>query len=308
MARKLSQNPMIDRQAVPTTLDDTNRIDIDTNSTLADNIIDAGLTGGLDVGALESFTSVSNCRDQMYQLVDTMCQDSSVSSIVRTYAEDVCELADNGHIVWCEATDPKISKYINYMLDVMNVDKHIYGWAYSLIKYGDIYLRLYRESDYEDALFHKDNIDTKASLHENVDPAETKKKMEESVNLNIHRANDPYSYYVELQPDPGAFFELTKFGKTFGYIEVPTQTLGLSYLDNFLVSNNSANQNYRMRSGDVNVYQADDFVHACLDDATERFPEKVDIFLNDNDYNAGVNASSYTVRRGTSLLFDSYKI
>jgi hypothetical protein len=30
-----------------------------------------------------------------------MSQDSSVAAILRTYAEDVCEAADNGHIIWC---------------------------------------------------------------------------------------------------------------------------------------------------------------------------------------------------------------
>ena len=28
----------------------------------------------------------------------------------------------------------------------MNVDKNIFGWTYCLLKYGDVYLRLYRES------------------------------------------------------------------------------------------------------------------------------------------------------------------
>ena len=46
-----------------------------------------------------SFTSISNARDQVYQLIDTMCNDSAVSAIVRTYTDDVCEMADNGHIV-----------------------------------------------------------------------------------------------------------------------------------------------------------------------------------------------------------------
>ena len=49
----------------------------------------------------------------------------------------------------------KISKFVNYLLNVMNVDKNIYGWVYSLLKYGDLYLRLFRESDYEDIFFKK---------------------------------------------------------------------------------------------------------------------------------------------------------
>ena len=110
------------------------------------------------MAALENFTSVSNSRDQIYQMIDTMSLDSSVSAILRTYAEDVCEPADNGHIIWCEANDSNISKFVNYLLNVMNADKNMYGWTHSLLKYGDLYLRLFRESDYEDELFKSANI------------------------------------------------------------------------------------------------------------------------------------------------------
>jgi hypothetical protein len=96
---KKPKSSLIGNQAKPTVLDSTTKLDIDTNKVLIDNIIEAGLKSTLDTAALESFTSISNARDQVYQLIDTMCQDSAVSSIVRTYAEDVCETSDDGHIV-----------------------------------------------------------------------------------------------------------------------------------------------------------------------------------------------------------------
>ncbi|MBO7078328.1 MAG: hypothetical protein J6W64_00770 [Bacilli bacterium] len=128
-AKKTSQqaNQLIGATAKPVTLDTTTKIDVDTNRTLIDNIIEAGIKGGLDIGALEDFTSISNSRDQIYVLIDTMAADSSVSAILKTYAEEVCETSDNGHVVWCESTDPKVSKFVNYLLDVMNVDKNIYA-------------------------------------------------------------------------------------------------------------------------------------------------------------------------------------
>lgn len=124
--KKTNVNPLIGAQAKPTTLEDATKIDIDITKSLADNIIEAGLSSQINIGELERFTSMSNAREQMYQLIDTMMQDSSVSSIVRTYAEDICEPADNGHIMWCESDNPNISKFVNYLLDVMNVDKHIF--------------------------------------------------------------------------------------------------------------------------------------------------------------------------------------
>lgn len=301
-------SPLVGHQAQPTTLDSTTTLDIDTKKTLPDNIIEAGLSHKLDVSALENFTTVSNSRDQIYQLVDTMAQDSSVASILRTYAEDVCETADNGHVIWCEANDPKISKFINYILNVMNADKNIYSWAYSLLKYGDVYLRLFRESDYVDDLFKTDNIDKAYSarnvLNEELrTEVEASKALDEAVNLNIHNSNDSYSYYVEMVDDPATMFELTKFGKTYGYIEVPNSTSNFDLVGTTsgLTSNSF---NFRLKSADVNVYQADDFVHACLDDNFTRFPETVELFLREGDD----KGQAYSVRRGKSLLYDSYKI
>ena len=145
---KQPKSPLIGSQAKPVILDSTTKTDFDTTKSLIDNIIEAGLSSKLDISALDRFTSISNSRDQVYQLIDTMCQDAAVTAIVRLYAEDSTEVSDNGHIVWCESPDPNISKFVNYLLNVMNVDKNIFSWVYCLIKYGDVYLRVYRESEY----------------------------------------------------------------------------------------------------------------------------------------------------------------
>lgn len=313
------KSPLIGAQAQPVTLDTTTKIGVDTARSLIDNVVEASIKGGLDIGALEDFTSISNSRDQIYALIDTMAADSSVSAILKTYAEEVCETADNGHVVWCEAPDSKVSKFVNYLLDVMNVDKNIYAWVYCLLKYGDVYLKLYRESDYKDDLFSQESIDTmystKTRLNESIldDKAELKEgnnETNEAVKVSIHSITDPYSYYVEMVPDPSTMFELTKYGKTFGYIETPNQERKLNYLSNYYQTpnNQAANINYAMKSTDVNLYQADDYVHACLEDNFTRYPETVDLFLNDKDLASGENAHSYTVRRGKSLLFDAYKV
>ena len=320
-AKKKTSNksPLVGTVTKPITLDQTTKLDIDTNKKIVDNIIEASIGGNLNTAELEQFTAISNSRDQVYQLIDTMMKDSVVSSIVRTYAEDACEVADNGHIIWCESKDPNISKFVNYLLNIMNVDKNIFSWVYSLIKYGDVYLRLYRESDYKDPLFKKDSIDNSFSAKTQLNEAfnqtfeePTSKEtasLNEALYLNVHSASDPYSYYIEMVPDPGSMFELTKFGKTYGYIETPNVDQSMSYLSNYLgVSTASGVYNYRMKTNDVNIYQADDFVHAYLADDTERFPEKVDIFLTEEDYKNGKNPQAYQVKRGKSLLYDSYKI
>ncbi len=310
--KKKTSHPLVGSTAQPTTLDNTTTLDIDVKKVFADNIIEAGLSHQLDISALENFTSISNSRDQIYQLIDTMAQDSSVSAILKTYAENVCEPADNGHIIWGESSDPNISKYVNYILNTMNADKNMYGWAYTLTKYGDIYLRLFRESDYKDDIFSATNVDrvysTRSALTEElVEEPKNKEpeKLDEAVKLHLHDSRDPYSYYVEQIDDPGTMFELTKFGKTYGYIEVPNENTGLDVTSSISgISSMTGTYNFRMKSADVNVYQADDFVHACLDDNFTRFPETVELFIDKE----GNKSQSYRVRRGKSLLFDNYKV
>lgn len=84
-----------------------------------------------------------------------MSEDPIISAILETYAEDATETNDSGQIVWCESEDPEIVKYVMYLLDTMNVDKNAYKWVYTLCKYGDLYIRLFRTSDIQDALFDK---------------------------------------------------------------------------------------------------------------------------------------------------------
>ena len=92
----------------------------------------------------------------------------------------------------------------------MNIDKNIYRWVYSLCKYGDIYLRLYRESDWkEDNLFS--NGKEKTSLNEDV-------------KIKKYSQNDHYVNYLEMYPNPADIFELTKFGKSYAYINAPSKT------------------------------------------------------------------------------------
>lgn len=308
--KKKTSHPLVGSQTKPVTLDNTTTLDIDVKNTLVDNIIEAGLTSKLDIAAIENFTSISNARDQVYQLIDTMSQDSSVAAILRTYAEDVCEPADNGHVIWCESNDPNISKFVNYMLNVMNADKNMYSWTYALLKYGDVYLRLYRESDYDDALFTSERVNKAYSARNTLNEAfeeldkDAPEKLEEAVRLNVRSASDPYSYYAEMIDDPGTMFELTKFGKTYGYIEVPNTESNLDATTAFSGTSMTGTYNFRMKSADVNVFQADDFVHACLEDNFTRFPETVDLFIDEE----GKKSQSYSVRRGKSLLYDSYKI
>lgn len=127
-------------------------IGIDTENTFYDSIVSDGDSSVVDINRINAFTQITNSRETLYDVLDTMSQDTTIAAVLETYAEDATETNEQGEIIWCEASDPKILKYVTFLLNSLNVDKHIYSWVYSLCKYGDIYLKLFRESDFADAL------------------------------------------------------------------------------------------------------------------------------------------------------------
>lgn len=97
--KSVPKNNLIGSGTEPVVLDATQNLDIDTKGLLVDAILDSGLSGGFNSTDLEKFTTIANTRESIYQLIDTMAKDSTVSAIIRTYSEDACEPADNGRIV-----------------------------------------------------------------------------------------------------------------------------------------------------------------------------------------------------------------
>ena len=260
-------------------------IGIDIDGEFYDNIIDAGISSSLDVAKIQSFTQVSHNRDTTMQLLDTMAEDSTISAVLEVYAEDATETNDNGDIVWVTSSKSEIVKFITYLLDTMNVNKNIYKWVYSLCKYGDVYLRLYRQSEYEDELFKE------------------KKSLNEDVILKAYAKSDKFAHYVEMVPNPAEMFELTRLGKTYGYIKANINTSAKK--DDLI---NYSAYRYTFAKQDVEVYDATSFVHAALEDNVSRCPEEVEIFLSNDDLKSNTNALTYTVRKGQSLLYNSFKV
>ena len=278
-------------------------VGIDTDNQFMINIADAGLAGKLDMAAIESFTNISRSRDSIYDLLDMMMSDSTMASVLETYTEDATEYNDQGRIVWVEADNPNISKYVEFLIDTMNIDKHIYSWVHCLIKYGDVYLKLFRKSDEENA---------ELDFHDNNE----KSLLNEGVVAKAHTDADHYTGYVEMVKNPAEVFELTKFGKTRGYIKTNIETL--SNAENGYSQQSMLNgyyQWYRFNESDVELYAADDFVHGFLEDNSSRVDEKVNIFYDTKNYDSdgasamGSDDSGYNfnVRRGQSLFYTAFK-
>lgn len=284
-------------------------IGIDVDKNLQSDILEAAQTSSLDLSAIDGFNNIAQTRENIYSIIDTMAQDDSISAILETYTEDTVETNDKGEIVWVESNDDNVSKYVQYLIDSLNIDKNIYKWAQSLITYGDVYLKLFRESDIkEDKIFH--NESKKENLNESIvdqlRDVDNKNPLNEDIKVELHQDNDHYIHYVEMIPNPGEMFELTKFGKTAGYIKASVN-IQKTYND---VSSASSYLKYKMKRSDVSVYDATDFVHACLDNSADRTPETVDIYFDNDSYTKEneTQASSYRVKKGQSLLYNSFRV
>lgn len=274
--------------AVPTP---NKKRDIDVDDTLYDNIIEAGISSQLDITSLNQLNVKAQNRNEMYNIYDTMCEDGTISAVIETYAEDATERNDSGNIVWVEAADSKVSQIVNTYLDNLNVNKNIYKWVHSLCKYGDLYLHIYRDSEYNDDLFKPKKDD------------DTSKTLNEDVIIKDYKSSDKYAQYIEMVSNPAEMFEVTKFGKTVGYIKAPVNSTLYKKTNIDLLT-----FQYKFKKNDVVLYPATDFVHACLEDNSSREEEIISIFLEEDDYENNTNEHSFKVKKGQSLLSNVYKI
>lgn len=261
--------------------------DIDTEDTILDdfNIITDNGESSRAVTELNNFSGISMTRNSLYEAIDDMCEDARIAAAVDIYTSVACEPNDRGHIVWAESDDERINGYINYLLDSFNVDKFAYQWMCSLVKYGDLYLRLYRES--EDVNVKRNNEKT---------------TLNEDVIIKAFKDDDKYIEYTEMHKNPAEVFELQKRGKTVGYIR--THLPDTATTNNDYLYSNSFLSRYTFNTHDVDIYPADSFVHACLVDPNIKYTEEVVL----GDSNIEGSSVTYTVRRGRSLLYDAYKI
>lgn len=267
---------------------------IDINKSLEDAILTSAQSNDLQSGVFEAFSTTAQTRESEYELIDTMAMDSTIAAAIETYAEDIAQPNSKGQVIWAESDDADVANYVSYLLRKINVDKQAFSWAYNLAKYGDVYVRLLRESDFENSrLFGAQKTKKKP-----------KGSLKEDVNLNIARDNDPYALTVEMVKNPNEMFELTKFGKSMGYIKA-----GVNVQKDFSNKNDVTYfTKYKLQKKDVDIYAPTEFVHAALEGSTSRADEELDLFFDSNDFDNNVNAETFQVRRGTGILNDLFKV
>ena len=279
--------------------------DIDTHGTIYDNIIAASDNSILDLNAINSFTSVSQRRDDLYSLIDTMCEDPIVAMALDIYTADCCETNDKGQVVWAEGDDENVLGMVQHLLDQMNVDKNAYQWVNSFIKYGDLYLRLLRNSEFNDDLFDSLEENKPRKLNEDLENEESSEAepLTEAVILKAYQKDDHFAEYLDMHKNPAEVFELQRFGKTIGYIR--SHILTKANTDDVTMNGyNSFYNSYVFNRSDVDLFPADSYVHACLEDTSSRVTEEVSITNQDNN---GELTYSYKVRRGQSILYNTFR-
>lgn len=264
---------------------------VDLDNSLEETILAAAVNSTLRTDVLESFSTVAQNREAEYELIDTMTMDSTMAAAVETYAEDITQTNNKGEIFWIESDDAETAKYVSFLLKKLDVEKNAYKWAYMLTKYGDVYVRLVRQSELDNSIiFGKKKKD--------------KETLQEDVNIIVNDKNDHYADLLETIRNPGEMFELTKFGKTIGFIKAPVN------VQKDFRSNNETTSfvTYRLKRNDVNIYAATEFVHACLEKSQTRADEDIDIFMNDEDYEADIHSETFNVRRGAGIFNDLFKV
>ena len=292
-------------------------IGIDVDGTFVDNLIEGSQIGSVDLSSIDALNQSAQSRERMYELIDSMATDDIISAVIETYAEDAIQTNDKGQIVWIESSDKKVLDYTTWLLDSLNIDKQIYKWAYCLVTYGDVYVRMYRKSDYGNDLLFRDNKRTQKlnEIKDKVNGVNPKEALNEDVKLMVYSQNDPYIPYVEMVANPGEMFDLQKFGKTHGYVKASTRVVQTTSdeLYQYLTR-------YKMKQNDIEIFDAMSFAHGCLETTNQRQPETVDIFLDSaktqtNEYGEVIEDShedsmttSYSVKRGQSILYNSFRI
>ena len=265
------------------------------------NVLDKlSATGQLvDLAEFEKFRTLGTDRNEQYRMYDEMALDSVISAALELYADDATQYNTKGQIVWVESDEPKIAQAANRLIDVLQINEHAWSHIYSLCKYGDLYLQLFRDDEIMDDPLVK-RLD-----HTNIDTVKAKK-------------GSVLEEYLERVPNPADIFDLYSYGKTVGFVHV-------NNFDN--TDQNLAFRTYMYNANDNNIqiYPPNKFVHVMIGTDVDRFPEKLSLCfdkeevkkIGDDKINYdpdSINAKSnlttvtYGVRRGKSILYDIYKI
>ena len=89
--------------------------------------------------ALTAGVLISNCDDESDLL----------TAVMDTYAEETTQRdPDIARTIWVESKNPVVKDHITRLFDRLDVEDKIYGIARSIVKYGDLFMKLYLKPQY----------------------------------------------------------------------------------------------------------------------------------------------------------------
>lgn len=270
-------------------------IGLEDKHSVVNEILEVSDSSQVNTQVLNEFLDTSKRRDNQYDLIDEMCNDSIPAAILELCTEDTVTSNEDNNIVWVTADNPTIQKTCTFILDSFQVNKQIPKWANSLIKYGDVYLKLFKRSEYDpDPIFGD------------------KKLLKEDLKVHLTKENDHFVNYAEMVDNPATMYELTRLGKTAGFIQ--THLAEKSKQNNF-VQLGVNNYRYTFNQQDIDIYPENKFVHGSLDNNVDRISEEVEIIrknpdeiMEEENSNKEETKVTYKVRSGRSFFYSAFRV
>lgn len=242
-----------------------------------------------DYGQLNQFRTLTDDRNLQYKMYDEMAEDSIISAALELYADDATQYNTKGQVIWAESDDVDIAKFANRLIDILQLNENAWDHIYSLVKYGDLYLELFRDDELDD-----DGLITTDLTVGNI-------------KVQSNREGAKLAEYLERVPNPATIYDLVKRGKTVGFIRVPESPS--SAADQVMYG-----YTYFQQGQDIDILPPDKYVHIMLSNNTTRFPETLNVNVvpeDDEDLISEVDdikVDTYKIKRGYSILYSVYKI
>ena len=271
---------------------------------------DEGVVSSIDSSVLNSFRTISDSREHLYSMFDDMSRDVIISSALELYADNATVYNDGGDVLWAESDDITIKKYINNLITVLKLDQSAWQHIHSLVKYGDLYIETFRKSEYEESSQGQKNlISNTKSLTEGVEEPKSNTILVEDVIVNIYKDRDSLTEYIETVSNPAEIFELTKRGKTVGYLKTRIQ----KPVKSGMAFQYSVDYNLSSTSQDIQLYDPTKYVHIYLPDTSNRNVEEIKLFnipgsQDRTEIRKQNEEVTYRVKKGKSILYDLFKI
>lgn len=256
-------------------------------SALVDFLSEATEGGNIvDISEFSKFRTLGDDRETQYRAYDEMCSDSVFSSALEMYADDSTQYNSKGQVIWAESENEEVSKFANRLIDILELNKNAWSHIYSLCKYGDVYLELFKD---DESMFtsQKDSV-------ERVDNSE--------IYIQKSKKGSVLRERLEMVKNPSEIFDLVSMGKTVGFVRVDVDQ----------TNQTSTFMDYQsvMEGSQTLISPANKFVHIALNQNTDRFVEKFPIIVKAYDKESGEEVErriEYDVNRGKSILYGLFK-